>query len=137
MAWANGSDDFDESFKTDDTFSYATRTSNAGWVCTNAQLVSIDGTIAPTINGKTTAVGTITSPTLSGGCGTLSFKYANMYTETKGVSVTVTIKDASGAEVFSQTVSSSDVTQTTVYTATIEGINVAGDFSIEIKNNSP
>ena len=137
MAWADGSDDFAESFKTDAPFNYATRTSNAGWVCTNAQLVSIDGTIAPTINGKTTAVGTITSPTLSGGCGTLSFKYANTYSESKGVSVTVTIKDASGAEVFSQKVSSTTVDQSTVYTATIEGINVAGNFSIEIKNNSP
>ena len=137
MAWADGSDDFAESFKTEAISGYATRTSNAGWVCTNAQLVSIDGTIAPTINGKTTAVGTITSPTLSGGCGTLSFKYANTYKETKGVSVTVTIKDASGAEVFSQIVSSTTVDQSTVYTATIEGINVAGDFSIEIKNNSP
>lgn len=137
MAWADGSDDFDESFKTEAISDYATRTSNAGWVCTNAQLVSIDGTIAPTINGKTTAVGTITSPTLSGGCGTLSFKYANTYSESKGVSVTVTIKDASGAEVFSQKVSSTTVDQSTVYTATIEGINVAGNFSIEIKNNSP
>ena len=136
MAWADGSDDFAESFTKANT-SYSTRTSNAGWVCTNAALVSIDGTIAPTINGKTSAVGTITSPTLSGGCGTLSFKYANTNIETNGVSVTVTIKDASGAEVFSQIVSSTTVAQSTVYTAKIEGINVEGDFSIEIKNNSP
>ena len=136
MAWADGSDDFAESF-TSGNSGYSTRTSNAGWVCTNAALVSIDGAIAPTINGKTTAVGTITSPTLSGGCGTLSFKYANTYSEKNGVSVMVTIKDASGAEVFSQIVSSTTVDQSTVYTATIEGINVAGDFSIEIKNNSP
>ncbi len=136
MAWADGSDDFAESF-TSGNSGYATRTSNAGWVCTNAALVSIDGTIAPTINGKTSAVGTITSPTLSGGCGTLSFKYANTFSENNGVSVTVTIKDASGTEVFSQDVKSTSVTQKTVYTATIEGINVAGDFSIEIKNNSP
>ena len=137
MAWADGSDDFAESFKTEDKNSYTTRKSNAGWKCTNAALISIDGTIAPTINGKTTAVGTITSPTLSGGCGTLSFKYANTYSESKGVSVKVTIKDASGAEVFSQIESSKTVTQNTAYTATIKGINVAGDFFIEIKNNSP
>ena len=135
MAWADGSDDFVESFTKGDT-SYGTRKSNAGWVCTNAALLSIDGTIAPTINGKTTAVGDITSPTLRGGCGTLTFKYANTYSESKGVSVNVTVTDASGKEVKTDIVNKS-VTQNHVYTATIENINVAGDFTIKIKNNSP
>ena len=135
MAWADGSDDFAESFTSANT-SYSTRTSKAGWVCTNAALVSIDGTKAPTINGKTSAVGDITSPTLSGGCGTLTFKYANTNKETNGVSVNVTVTDASGNEVKTDIVNTS-VSINTVYTATIENINVAGDFTIKIKNNSP
>ena len=135
MAWADGSDDFAESFTSANT-RYSTRTSKAGWVCTNAALVSIDGTKAPTINGKTSAVGDITSPTLSGGCGTLTFKYANTNKETNGVSVNVTVTDASGNEVKTDIVNTS-VSINTVYTATIENINVAGDFTIKIKNNSP
>ena len=137
MAWADGSDDFAESFTSANT-SYSTRTSKAGWVCTNAALVSIDGTKAPTINGKTSAVGDITSPTLSGGCGTLTFKYANTFSESKGVSVKVTVTDASGNKVLMKTdIVNESVTQKHVYTATIENINVAGDFKIQIKNNSP
>ena len=135
MAWADGSDDFAKSFTSANT-SYSTRTSKAAWVCTNAALVSIDGTIAPTINGKTSAVGDITSPILSGGCGTLTFKYANTFSETNGVSVNVTVTDASGKEVTKDIVNTS-VTVNKVYTATIENINVAGDFKIKIKNNSP
>ena len=137
MAWADGSDDFAESFTTANT-SYSTRKSKAGWVCTNAALVSIDGTKAPTINGKTSAVGVITSPILSGGCGTLTFKYANTNIESNGVSVNVTVTDASGNEVKVKTdIVNKTVTQNKVYTATIEKINVAGDFKIHIKNNSP
>lgn len=137
MAWADGSDDFAESFTSANT-SYSTRTSKARWVCTNAALVSIDGTIAPTINGKTSAVGVITSPTLSGGCGTLTFKYANTNDENYGVSVNVTVTDASGNKVKAKTdFVNASVTKNQVYTATIKNINVAGDFKIQIKNNSP
>lgn len=138
MAWADGSDDFAESFKSPSpqNASYTNHTSNAGWVCTNAVLRSIGGTIAPTITGRTTTVGVITSPTLSGGCGTLTFKYANTYSESKGVSVNVTVTDASGNEVKTDIVNTS-VSIDTVYTATIENINVAGDFTIKITNNSP
>ena len=141
MAWADGSDDFAESFKSPSpqNASYTTHTSNARWVCTNAVLRSTkDGAIAPTITGRTTTVGVITSPTLSGGCGTLTFNYANTYSESKGVSVNVTVTDASGNKVLMKTdVVEKSVTQNKVYTATIENINVAGDFKIKITNNSP
>ena len=131
---AQGTDDFDSSFSAKS--GYSTRTSNAGWVCTNAALVSIDNTIAPTINGKTTAVGTITSPTLTRGIGTLTFKYANPYKETKGVSVHVSIMQ-DGKTVKEFDVVNTSVTQNKIYTYESEALNIEGDFTLVIKNNSP
>ena len=73
--YAKGSDDFGTYFtKVNNT--YTSGTTAAGWKYANAAILSIDNTYAPTINGKTSAKGTITSPTLTGGCGTLSLKYA-------------------------------------------------------------
>ena len=131
---AQGKDDFDSSFSANS--SYSTCTSTAGWVCTNAALVSIDGHIAPTINGKTTAVGTITSPTLTGGIGTLTFKYTNTFKETKGVSVHVSIMQE-GKTVKEFDVVNTSVTISTPYTYTSEDLNIEGDFTLVIKNNSP
>lgn len=132
---AEGKDDFHDSF-TDDNTSYIKRTSKAGWVCTNAALVKIDNTIAPTINGKTTAVGTITSPTLTGGIGTLTFKYANTNVETKGVSVHVSIMQE-GKDPKEFDVVNASVTQNEIYIYKSDALNIEGDFTLVIKNNSP
>lgn len=132
---AERTDDFHVSFSGANS-SYSTRTSKAGWVCTNAALVSIDGTIAPTINGKTTAVGTITSPTLEGGIGTLTFKYANTNVEKNGVSVHVSIMQK-GETVKEFDVVNTSVTQNKFYTYKSEALNIEGDFTLVIKNNSP
>ena len=133
---AQGKDDFHTSFTSEDKSRYSTHTSTAGWVCTNAALVSIDGTIAPTINGKTTAVGTITSPKLEGGIGTLTFKYANTFKETKGVSVHVSIMQE-GKTVKEFDVVNTSVTQNKDYTYTSGDLNIEGEFTLVIKNNSP
>ena len=132
---AQGTDDFDSSFTKTNT-SYSTCTSTAGWVCTNAALVSIDGTIAPTINGKTSAVGTITSPTLTGSIGTLTFKYANTFSEANGVSVHVSIMQ-DGATVEEFDVVNTSVATSEVYKYTSDELNIEGDFTLVIKNNSP
>lgn len=132
---AQGTDDFDTSFEKANS-GYSTRTSKAGWVCTYAALVSIDDTFAPTINGKTSAVGTITSPTLTGGIGTLTFKYANTNKETNGVSVHVSImQDGETAKEFD--VVNTSVTAKNVYTYTSDELNIEGDFTLVITNNSP
>ena len=118
--------------------SYSTRTSTNGWVASNAALVSIDNTVAPTLNGKTTAVGKLTSPLLSDGITTLSFKYANTFSESKGVSLKISIIQ-DGATVATETLTkaNSDVTQKTIYTFTSKDFSISGDFSIEILNLSP
>ena len=75
MAWADGSDDFAESFTNRNT-AYNTQKSNAGWVLTNAMVDDVNGSLRPIIKGTIGAVGVITSPTLFGGCGTLKFSYS-------------------------------------------------------------
>lgn len=116
--------------------SYSTYTSANGWVAVNSALLKIGDYLAPTLNGKTTAVGSVTSPTLSNGLGTISFKYQNTYSETKGVSLRIDIKQGNDV-VKTQTLTNTSVTQNTAYTFTSEEFNVAGDFVIVITNLSP
>ena len=132
--YTQGSDDFAAYFTKTNT-NYTSGKTEAGWEYTYAAIVSIDKTYAPTINGKRTTKGTITSPTLSGGCGTLSLKYAYTYSESKGVSFKVTIKQG-GADVASYYVENTTATQNTVYEWK-QDVNVQGDFVIYITNNSP
>jgi len=119
---------------------YSTYTSDAGWNATNCALLSpsaaADGELAPTLNGKTSAVGTVTSPTLSGGVGMISFDYTNTYSETKGVQLSISILQ-NGEVVKSETLTNTSVTQNEKYTFTTPEFNVEGDFQIEVKNLSP
>ena len=134
IAWADGSDDFAESFTKGNT-TYDTKKSNAGWKLTNAIVADVNGSLRPIIKGTIGAVGVITSPTLVGGCGTLKFSYALPYKDTKGFSVTVTIKNASHSK--SVKIENNSTTKLQEYEASIEDVNIAGDFTIEITNNSP
>ncbi len=83
---------------------YAERTTTAGWVGTNCAVLGhgttdsnpnfkmiSEGEKALCMNGKTTAVGSITSPTLEGGIGTLTFNYGNPFSESNGVDITISI----------------------------------------------
>ena len=130
--------------------SYATRTTTAGWKATNCAVMqggtsdnnptfkfigSTNTTRAFTINGKTSAKGTITSPTLTTGCGKLSLKYGNAFSEANGVDFTITIKQ-NGTAVQTYKVDVNSITQKKAYTWE-QDVNVAGDFVIEITNNSP
>lgn len=129
---------------------YGARTTTAGWKGTNCAVFqggtsdnsptfkfigSTSATRAFAMNGKTTAKGKITSPTLKTGCGKLSLKYGNPFSESNGVDFTVTIKQ-NGATVESYKVDVNSITQKKAYTWE-QDVNVAGDFVIEITNNSP
>jgi len=133
------------------TGSYGTRTTTNGWVGTNAAVLvggatesspifpfigSTDATKSMTINGKTTTIGTITSPTLSNGCGSLSFSYGNAFSETNGVSVKIEIKQG-GTVVWSDNLINTSVTGKTPYTYSKTGITVSGDYTLVITNNCP
>lgn len=124
--------------------------SSDGWIVNNVQLAvggeklgstAMDfitsGTTAVIINGKLSAVGTITSPTIANGIGTLTFDYGNAYSEKNGVDIAINVK--SGGNIV-KTVdfikSNADVVKATAYTATVD-LNISGDVVIEFVNNSP
>ena len=129
-----GSDDF-ETLEVNN--GYATRTTTAGWKATNAAVAELEGYNYIIINGKTSTVGTITSPVLNGGLGSIKIRYANTYSESNGVSFRLDIKQ-NGEVVETYTIThKTGVTQNTVYTETIENINVDGDFQMVFTNLSP
>ena len=144
---AGGRDDFNTVAANS---SYSTRTTTAGWKGTNCAVMqggtsdnnptftfigANSNTRAFTMNGKTSAKGKIVSPTLTTGCGKLSLKYGHAFSESNGVDFTITIKQ-NGNAVQTYKVDVNSITQKKVYTWE-QDVNVAGDFVIEITNNSP
>ncbi|MBQ8415160.1 MAG: hypothetical protein IJX58_07940, partial [Clostridia bacterium] len=133
--------------------SYTTVTTTSGWVATNAavfkggttdsspafKMIGDASNRALCINGKTSAKGTITSPTISGGISKLSLKYGLPFSDTK-IGFTINIKQ-NGVVVSSKTISNNSATKLTAYTLdwdlAADGVAVSGDFVIEIVNNSP
>ena len=93
--------------------------------------------MAIVLNGKTSAVGKLTSATLQNGISKLSFSYGNAFSESKGVDVTINILQ-NGAVVATTRLDNDSVTQKTAYQFAWELDNVVeGEFVIEIVNNSP
>ena len=132
-----GSDDFETATATNAS-SYNTRTTDAGWKATNAAKTTIEGYTYLIINGKTSAVGTITSPELNGGIGSIKIRYANTYGEDNGVSFRLDIKQGDAVvKTYTITKAKSEVIQNTVYTELIENINIEGDFVMVFTNLSP
>lgn len=129
--------------------SYAKRTTTAGWVGTNCAVLQ-GGTVDnnPTfkvfgtadvkafcMNGKTSAKGTIESPTLTDGCGTLTFNYTYPFSESKAAKIKVEVIQ-NGATVKEFTVTGPNATKFAVHEETL-AINVSGDFKIKFSNLSP
>ena len=135
----DGVDDFDSDQSGTPATTYGDRSTVNGWTAVNAQWTTIDEDKCYfTINGKTTAVGVITSPIINNGIASLRFSYANTNAETNGVSIKIEIKQGEAvAKEYTVTKASADVVQNTVYTETIEDINVEGNFQLVITNLSP
>ena len=134
-----GSDDFDT--KSVNT-SYTTGKTNAGWNYTNCAILDkstvtaiTDSSKALTMNGKTSAKGTITSPVFATGCGTLTFNYAHAYKESKGFDFNVEIIQ-NGEVVKTYNVKVTSTTQNMLYEFS-EDVNVSGEFQVKFSNNSP
>ena len=135
--------------------SYSTYKSTSGWQGTNCAVVqggtsdsnptfkvlgnsnSVKGYV---LNGKTSAKGKVVSPTLEDGVSKISFSYTNVFSESKGVDITITIKQ-NGSTVASKKLDNDSVTKLSEYTfvwdLAAEGVDISGDFTIEITNNSP
>lgn len=88
-----------------------------------------------TMNGKTSTVGTITSPTISTGCGTLKFKYGYPFSESKGIKFKVEIKQ-NGTVVETYTIDDPSAIKLKAYEYEAE-VNVSGEFQIVFTNLSP
>ena len=129
-------------------------TSARGWVATNSYLFEggtqdsnptfifigyMNGSTseyakAPTLNGKTDAVGTLVSPVIKGGMKKLTFNYGTAFTD-KLLSFRVDVKQG-GNVVKTWTVNETNVARRTAYTFT-EDCDVKGDFIIEVTNLCP
>ena len=131
---------------------YDTRTTTSGWVAVNAAVLvggandsnpvfkfigSDNSTIAITLNGKTSAVGKLTSATLQNGISKLSFNYGHAFSDANGVDITINILQ-NGEVVATTRLDNDAVTQKTAYEFVWELDQVVeGEFVIEIVNNSP
>ena len=128
--------------------SYVSGETTAGWAYTNCAIfkggasdsspafvmIGDDSNRALCMNGKTSAKGTITSPTITTGCGTLKFNYGLPFSDTK-IKFTVDIIQ-NGEIVKTFTVDNSSATKLTKYSFE-ETIDVVGEFQIAFKNLSP
>jgi hypothetical protein len=132
----------------------ATYTSANGWVSKNSaiqcggandinpqfKVIGPDNTHkAPCLNGKTSAPGSLTSPTLNGGLSKLTIKYTKMFTDTK-LSVAITVTEISSGNTYTHDITV-ELPKNDKYIVYTEEWNletpVTGDFTIEIKNNCP
>ena len=136
--------------------SYGSHTTTGGWKIANSsilvggnkdsspvfKIVGSDSTHkAVCLNGKTSAPGSLISPTLTTGISKLSIKYTMPFSDTK-LSVKVTIKDANG-----QTYATHDFTRTGLSSTTdklklfedewVLETPFVGNFTIEVVNNCP
>ena len=136
------------------TGNYVSLTSAKGWVAENSALLSggendanpiftfigyVNGSTteyakAPTLNGKTTAVGTLVSPVLHGGMNRLCFNYGAAFTDNV-LSFRVDVKQ-NGEVVKTWTVTNENVTKHEVYPFD-EVCSIDGDFTIEFTNLCP
>ncbi len=91
------------------------------------------------LNGKVSAPGKLTSPTLTGGISKLTINYTKMFTDTK-LSATVTITDLSTGAVYTHVIAKEAAKDDKYSVWTDEWVletPITGDFTMEIVNNSP
>ena len=142
--------DFDTVSSTNTSYGSATTTS--GWKAENSAVLSgaASGNTSPkfvfistdtavkafTLNGKTTGIGKITSPTLAGGVSRITFNYGLPFSDNK---IGLTIKVIQNGEVVAtNTISNSSAAKYTAYTFEWDlDTVVVGEFTIEIVNNCP
>ena len=138
---------------------YTTASNAEGWTVTNSQihagkeaeatkegdgyfkLYGNDPNVirAVCLNGKKSAKGTLTSPNLTGGCGTLSLKYGAVFGydfQPASFHVTIYQDGVTVKEYDIEGPNEGNITKKTEYLWT-QDVNVDGEFSIEFVNNCP
>ena len=132
----------------------ATYTTASGWVSSNSAIqcggttvmnpqfpvIGADNTFkAVCLNGKTSAPGKLTSPTLNGGISKLTLIFTKMFTDTK-LSVTVTVTELATGNKYTHVISMELPKDEKYEKYTDEWVletPVSGEFTIEIVNNCP
>ena len=119
---------------------YAERITDNGWVIANAATKDGNGKFTDDIviiNGKTSAVGTITSPVFVGKLSYLTFNFGLPFSESNGVNLTVYVMKEDGTELAKKDVVSNIAKgETSSFEWTLETA-IEGEFYIYIVNNSP
>lgn len=124
------------------THAYSSYTAENGWSLKNgwvddSSYWDILTTTTPVLGGRRALPGTLSSPSLSGGCGTLTFSYGYCSgTATKGISFRVDILDDGNNVVRTETITQSSVESKKEYSGSVE-VNKAGTFSIVFTNLCP
>lgn len=140
----NGSSSYGGSYTTQDGWTIVNSAIHVGTSSTDSnpkfQVVGPDNTYkAVCINGKTTAVGKITSPTLAGGITKLTMRYTFMFADTKlGAIITVTdlVTGATYTDTIDLAVTSAEKLQVKDYQWVLE-TPITGAFTIEVVNSCP
>jgi hypothetical protein len=147
MGWAQGSSRaaFD-TFTSNNSAYVSAKTNISGvsddeqWSVTNSMIVDnktyITGTgakKAPYLNGNGSKLGTLISPTITGGIGTLTYYYGSHNDTNIYLKIEILQK---GVAVKSKTLTQKSITKSTAYSDTIK-CDVAGDFVISVTNASP
>ena len=87
------------------------------------------------MNGKTSSPGTIKSPLIAGGLGTLTFNYGHGFTGDK-LSFRVDVKDTNGNVIYTKVITEDAPVAKTAYSFSAE-INYDGKFLLEFTNLCP
>ena len=120
-----------------------TYTTANGWYSTGAVVNKLtatyypdyqDAPYRPKLNANEYFLGTLTSPTLSGGCGTLTITWARASTEL-GSQFIVEIQGTDGTVLKSETHVDTEAAQHVINVTPFE-MNVAGDFVVVIRNQN-
>ena len=120
---------------------FGTYTTTNGWTAVEAKAYDIyyinselfaEGTIRPQFRGKNGQMGSLTSPLLTGGCGTVTIKWYRGSTKT-GNTISVDIKNSEGTVLKTESHTNPDAAQKAIQETSFE-MNVAGDFQMVINN---
>lgn len=121
----------------------ATYTTTNGWYTSGASVNKLtqakypdyqDAPCRPKLNASSSYLGTLTSPVLSGGCGTLTITWARASAKL-GNQFVVEIQDADGTVLKSETHVDAEAAQHEIKVTPFE-MNVAGDFVVVIHNQN-
>ena len=141
---ANGDSSYTKTFTTTNGWVTANSAIQTGGPegCSNPQFAVIgpDNTHkAVCMNGKVSAPGSITSPTLTGGISKLTVNYTKMFTDTK-LSATVTLTDLATGTTYTHTIAREEDKNTKYVVWTDEWVldtPITGDFTIQMVNDCP